>query len=70
MTDDEFKRHLEEMHKYEGMFWEGAEENDVIKEKLNAVIEQIEKICSPIIQDQSGVGSLLVVPFGKFFRQK
>jgi hypothetical protein len=70
MTEAQLQTHLEQMNKYEGMFWEGAAEKDEIKQKLNTVIEQIEGICSPIIQEESGVGSFLTVPFSKFFRKK
>jgi hypothetical protein len=67
MSDEEFKRHLEEMHKYEGVFWEGSEENDLIKQKVDGAIKTIEDICRPIIEEQSGVGSLLVK---KLFKRK
>jgi hypothetical protein len=67
MSGEEFKRHLEEMHKYEGVFWEGSEENDLIKQKVDDAIKTIEGICRPIIEEQSGVGSLLVK---KLFKRK
>jgi len=47
------------MNKYEAVFWEGAEKEDPINKKLNEVIGEIEKICRPIIEEQSGVGSFL-----------
>jgi hypothetical protein len=48
------------MHKYEGIFWEGSEENDSIRQKVDDAIKTIEDICRPIIKEQSGAGSLLV----------
>ena len=70
MTEDEFKKHLHEMEEHEANFWEGRVEKDPIRKRVDATIKSIENICQPIIQEQFGVGSLLVVPFGKFFGKK
>lgn len=70
MTEDEFQKHLKEMNEHEAIFWEGRAENDPVKKRFDETIKGIEKICRPIIQDQSGVGSLLITPLGKFFRNK
>jgi hypothetical protein len=59
MSEEQFQKHLEEMNKYEAIFWEGAQKDDPINKQLNEVIGEIEKICRPIIEEQSGVGSFL-----------
>jgi hypothetical protein len=70
MSEAEFQKHLKELNEHEAIFWEGRLESDPIKKRLDGTIEGIEKICRPIIQDQFGIGSLLVIPFGKFFGRK
>jgi hypothetical protein len=70
MSETEFQTHLREMHEHEANFWEGAAKKDPVKKRIDEAIEGIEKICRPIIQDKFGVGSLLVIPFGKIFRRK
>ena len=41
-SDEEFKKHLEEMHKHESVFWETGSEEDPILPRINAVIADIE----------------------------
>ena len=40
--DEEFQRHLEEMHKYEAIFWEMSPDKDPIMPRVDAVISDIE----------------------------
>jgi hypothetical protein len=71
MTPDEFKKHLEEMHNHEAVFWENFSKalgkEDPINEKLKTIIEDIEQVCRPIIEEQLGIGSILVIPIKKIF---
>jgi hypothetical protein len=69
MAEDEFKKHLEEMEKHEANFWEGRVDKDPIRKRVDVTIESIENICRPIIQEQFGVGSVLVVPLKSLFKR-
>ena len=42
MSEDEFKRHLEEMHRHEAVFWSVGD--DEIAESVHAAISQVEEI--------------------------
>lgn len=47
MSDEEFEKHLEEMHKYESVFWE-ISENDDVNKKVDHAITICEEICKSI----------------------
>ncbi len=47
--DAEFRKHLDEMHKYEAVFWEMTPDRDHITPRVNAVISEIEAQCLKII---------------------
>jgi hypothetical protein len=51
--DEEFQRHLEEMHKYEAMFWEMSPDKDPIMPRVDAVISDIEAQSFRIIEQQT-----------------
>jgi len=42
MEDDEFKKHLDETHKYEAIFWFQGEKRDEIGPRVERVIKQVE----------------------------
>jgi len=44
MSDDEFQKHLNQMNKYEAIFWFMGEENDDISPRVQSAVEEIEKI--------------------------
>ena len=48
-SDAEFKKHLEEMHKYEAVFWYQGEERDSIGPRVDTVISEIEAQALDII---------------------
>jgi len=48
-NDKEFQQHLEEMHKYEAVFWEKGFSEDPVIPRLNTVISDIEAQCNRII---------------------
>ena len=54
-SDSEFKKHLEEMHKHESIFWEMKKEDDPITPRLDGLISEIESQTSKII----GIGNKL-----------
>lgn len=48
MDTDEFQKHLDEMYRHEGIFWDGYNENDEVREKLltiQAILETVTKPC-------------------------
>jgi len=55
---EEFKRHLEEMHKAEDIFWESGEEDPIIP-KVEKAITDIESICKPIIESKGTLFGIL-----------
>ncbi len=44
MSEEEFKKHLEQMHKYEAIFWFKGEENDEVTPRVQKTVEKIEAI--------------------------
>lgn len=52
MEGDEFKKHLEEMHKYEAIFWFQGEERDEIGPRVENVIKQIENITKATLAEK------------------
>jgi hypothetical protein len=49
-TEEQFQKHLENMHKQEAIFWSNIEEKDDFKEAVNKVISKLESICKNIIE--------------------
>jgi hypothetical protein len=49
-TEVQLDKHLQEMHEYESIIWEGYHENsDEIKNEILRVIDEIENICKQVI---------------------
>lgn len=44
MEEDEFKKHLDEMHKNEAIFWDMGEKHDEIGPRVRSAVEKIENI--------------------------
>jgi hypothetical protein len=51
MGEDEFKKHLDEMHREEEVFWDRDKEDDEIRTGLNAVLSDLERVTAPAFQD-------------------
>lgn len=49
-TDDQFKKHLKEMYKYEAIIWERHDEDDELKKELLRIINEIENICDSVLK--------------------
>jgi len=49
--DQSFQGHLERMHKFEGIIWEGAHEPDEIKQKIDSAINEMESICEKLLKE-------------------
>ncbi|MBI5591466.1 MAG: hypothetical protein HY881_13390 [Deltaproteobacteria bacterium] len=52
-TDKKEEEHYDFIKKQENIFWEGLPEEDTIKPKVEKCIDEIEKICRPIIDNKS-----------------
>jgi hypothetical protein len=52
MGGDEFKKHLDEMYKYEAIFWFMGEEKDEIGPRVEKIINQIEKVTHDILSEK------------------
>ena len=48
-NESEFKKHLDEMHKHESVFWEKSSDNDPIIPRIDKVISDIEAQTSRVI---------------------
>jgi hypothetical protein len=70
MTEDEFKRHLTEMHKYEAIFWDTMNEDDEIRKRLQKVQRNIEEITKPCFEEPSTLYSMLTTKISKFFHNQ
>ncbi len=59
MADDEFRRHLDEMHEHEGVFWDRMNDNDEIRTQLQSVQERLDAITRPCFEEPMKSYSLL-----------
>jgi len=57
-----WQKHIDEIEKYEAIFWEDEVEPDPINPKLDKIIDTIEKTCSKIIQDQGSLAAFFNRP--------
>lgn len=51
METDVFQKHLDEMHRHEGIFWDRYNENDEIREKLLAIQTSLESLTKPCFEE-------------------
>jgi len=51
MEKDEFQRHLEEMHKHEGIFWDRYNEKDEVREELSNIQKELERVTKPCFEE-------------------
>ncbi|MFQ5799875.1 MAG: hypothetical protein ACE5H0_14450 [Bacteroidota bacterium] len=59
MESDEFQKHLEEMHRHEGIFWDTGSENDEIRTKLAQIQSKLETAVKPCFQEPVGLYSFI-----------
>ena len=59
MEGAEFQKHLDEMHKHQGIFWETGDENDEIKRCLNAIQAKLEAAVAPCFNEPMSLYALL-----------
>lgn len=51
MSEVEFKKHLESMHKHERIFWDHGDESDEIRLKLKEVETELVRLITPSLKD-------------------
>ena len=51
MEGDEFQRHLDEMHRHEGIFWDIGTDEDEIRSKLGEVQKKLDAVISPCFKE-------------------
>ncbi len=58
MEGDEFQKHLEEMHRHEGIFWDIGTETDEIRNQLNEIQTMLECTVSPCFKEPTTTYSI------------
>ena len=58
MEGDEFQRHLDEMHRHEGIFWDIGSETDEIRTKLNYIQVKLDAAVKPCFQESASTYSI------------
>lgn len=51
MEEDEFQKHLDEMHRHEGIFWDIGSDTDEIRVQLKAIQERLEQATASCFQE-------------------
>jgi hypothetical protein len=51
MEADEFQKHLDEMHRHEGIFWDRYNENDEIRNQLTVTQQELERVTKPCFEE-------------------
>lgn len=64
-TGEQQEKHFEDIRRYEEIFWGAGGENDPIEPKVEAVITEIERICSSVIAGENSLHGLLTKPLWK-----
>ncbi len=68
-TEEEFQKHLEEMHRHEGVFWAGFDSSDPTAARVEKIISDIESVCRPVLEERT-VGFILTEPISRIFRKR
>lgn len=66
MEADEFQKHLDEMHKHEGIFWDRYNKNDGIRNQLAITQSALENVTKPCFEEPM---KSYVVLTGQWFRR-
>ncbi|MCX4186663.1 hypothetical protein [Methylophaga sp. OBS4] len=65
MEGDEFQRHLNEMFRHEGIFWDRMDEQDEIRQKLQAVQDRLDLVTKPCFEEPMKTYSIFTKPWFK-----
>ena len=67
MTEQEFEKHLSEMHNHEAIFWDLHDGKDQIQKDLDEILGKLERVTAPVFEDGSGLYDILTK---KLFRRQ
>lgn len=59
MNETEFQAHLDQMHSHEARFWDGMDEEDVVRNEMKEILKDLEAITSPCFEEVSTLYSAL-----------
>lgn len=59
MEPDEFQKHLDEMHKHEGIFWDRNNEDDEVRNQLATIQQTLERVTKPCFEEPMKSYSIL-----------
>lgn len=59
MEKDEFQKHLDEMHRHEGIFWDIGSDTDEIRVQLKAAQDKLEKATASCFQEPMSTFKIL-----------
>lgn len=62
MESDDFQRHLEEMHRHQGVLWDTGSETDEIRAQLERIQEKLERVTAPCFEEPMKLYSMLTKP--------
>ena len=66
MEKDEFEKHLVEMHKHEGIFWDMHSEEDEVRKQLEEIQAKLDRVIKPYFEESMKSYSLFTKPFKKW----
>ena len=58
MGGDEFKKHLEDMSRHEGIFWDVLNDDDEIRRKLKEIQDRLDRVTAPCFNESMKTYSL------------
>lgn len=59
MSEEEFKQHLDDMHRHEGVFWDRMKDDDEIRSKLQNIQERLDAVTKPCFEEPMKSYSIL-----------
>lgn len=59
MENDEFQKHLDEMHRHEGIFWDIGSDTDEIRVQLKTIQDKLEKATASCFQEPMSTFKIL-----------
>lgn len=66
MEKDEFQKHLDEMHRHEGIFWDLYNDEDEIRNQLASIQQELERVTRPCFEEPMKTYNILTKKwFGK-----
>jgi hypothetical protein len=70
MTDTEFKKHLDGMHKHEGVFWDMDSPEDEIRGDLKRIQERLDSVTKPAFEEKAKLYGFMTTQIGCFLKKR